>query len=64
MIQQPGLMKDHRQQARASENFAGPLDIETSRPDLPVGLHVLNFHKPCLQVATIMSRDTRKSPEL
>ena len=32
----PGLMKDHGQQARASENFAGPVDFETSRPDLPV----------------------------
>ena len=31
-------MKDHGQQARASENFAGPvdLDFETPRPDLPV----------------------------
>ena len=37
-------MKDHGQQARASENFAGPLDFETPRPDLPV--HFLNFHKP------------------
>ena len=34
-----GLMKDHGQQARASENFAGPVDFERSRPDLP-------FHKP------------------
>ena len=40
----PGLMKDHGQQARASENFAGPVDFETPRPDLPV--HFLNFHKP------------------
>ena len=24
-----GLMKDHGQQARASENFAGPVDFET-----------------------------------
>ena len=31
-----GLMKDHGQQARASENFAGPVDFETPRPDLPV----------------------------
>jgi len=31
-----GLMKDHSQQARASENFAGPVDFETPRPDLPV----------------------------
>ena len=29
-----GLMKDHGQQA--SENFAGPVDFETPRPDLPV----------------------------
>ena len=36
-IQQlPGLMKDHGQQARASENFAGPVDFETPRPDMPV----------------------------
>ena len=41
---QPGLMKDHGQQARASENFAGPVDFETPRPDLPA--HFLNFHKP------------------
>ena len=32
----PGLMKDHGQQARVSENFAGPVDFETPRPDLPV----------------------------
>ena len=32
----PGLMKDHGQQARASENFAGPVDFETPWPDLPV----------------------------
>jgi len=44
-------MKDHGQQARASENFAGPVDFETPRPDLPV--HFLTFrspgvfHKPC-----------------
>ena len=25
-------MKDHGQQARASENFAGPVDFETPRP--------------------------------
>ena len=31
-----GLMKDHGHQARASENFAGPVDFETPRPDLPV----------------------------
>ena len=30
-----GLMKDHGQQARASVNFAGPVDFETTRPDLP-----------------------------
>ena len=29
----PGLMKDHDQQARASENFAGPVDFERPRPD-------------------------------
>ena len=40
-----GLMKDHGQQARASENFAGPEDFETPWPDLPV--HFLNFHKLC-----------------
>ena len=39
-------MKDHGQQARASENFAGPVDFERPRPDLP--LHFLNFHKPWL----------------
>ena len=33
-------MKDHSQEARASENFAGPLDFETPRTDLPV-------HKKC-----------------
>ena len=33
---QVGLMKDHGQQARASENFAGPVDFETPRADLPV----------------------------
>ena len=38
-------MKDHDQQASASENFAGPVDFETPRPDLPV--HFSNFHKPC-----------------
>ena len=31
-----GLTKDHGQQARASENSAGPVDFETPRPDLPV----------------------------
>ena len=41
-------MKDHGQQARASENFAGPVDFETPRPDLPV--HFLNFQKPCLDL--------------
>ena len=41
-------MKDHGQQARASENFAGPVDFETPRPDMPV--HFLNFHKPWLLV--------------
>ena len=40
----PGLMKDHGQQVRAIGNFAGPVDFETPRPDLPV--HFLNFHKP------------------
>ena len=40
-------MKDHGQQARASENVAGPVDFETPRPDLPV--HSLNFQKPCTQ---------------
>ena len=39
-------MKDHGQQTRASENFAGPVDFETPRPDLPV--HFLNFQKPWL----------------
>ena len=39
-------MKDHGQQARASENFTGPVDFETPRPDLPV--HFLNFQKPWL----------------
>ena len=29
-------MNDHGQQARASENFAGPVDFKTPRPDLPV----------------------------
>ena len=43
---EPGLLKDLGQQARASENFAGPVDFETPRPDLPV--HFLNFQKPCL----------------
>ena len=38
-------MKDHGQQARASENFAGPVDFETPRPDLPV--HFFN-QKPWL----------------
>ena len=39
-------MKDHDQHARASENFAGPVDFETPGPDLPV--HFLNFQKPWL----------------
>ena len=43
---QAGLMKDHGQQARAIENFAGPVDFETPRPDLPV--YFLNFQKPWL----------------
>ena len=33
---QSGLIKDHGQLARASENFAGPVDFETPRPDWPV----------------------------
>ena len=43
-------MKDHGQQARASENFAGPVDFETTRPDLPV--HFLKFQKPWLTKAS------------
>ena len=43
-------MKDHDQQARASENFAGPVDFETPRSDLPV--HFLNFQRPCLTRAS------------
>ena len=39
-------MKDHGQQANASENFARPVDFETPRPYLPV--HFLNFQKPWL----------------
>ena len=40
-------MKDHGQQARANENFAGPVDFETPRPD---------FHKPwCLSKALILA---------
>ena len=31
-----GLMKDHGQLTRASENFAGPVDYETLRPDWSV----------------------------
>ena len=31
-----GLMKDRGQLARARENFAGPVDFETPRPDWPV----------------------------
>ena len=45
-----GLMKDHGQQARASENFAGLVDFETPGPDLPV--HFLNFQKPWLTRAS------------
>ena len=48
MALKAGLLKDHGQQARASENFAGPVDFETPRPDLPV--QFLNFHKPWLTV--------------
>ena len=33
---QTGLMKNHDQQVRASEHFAGPVEFETPRPDLPV----------------------------
>ena len=33
---QSGLMKDHNQQARACENFAGPVDFEIPRSDLTV----------------------------
>ena len=40
-----GLLKDHGQQARASENFAGPVDFETPRPDLPVHC-TANDHSP------------------
>ena len=36
-------MKDHGQQARASENFTGPVDFETPRPDLQAQQ---NFHWP------------------
>ena len=43
-------MKDHGQKARASKNFAGPVDFETQRPDLPV--HFLNFQKPWLTRAS------------
>ena len=49
-------MKDHGRQARASENFAGPVDFETPLPDLPVHFLKLsealviqaqqNFHWP------------------
>ena len=39
----PGLMKDHDQQARASENFAGPVDFETPRPDLYLPIFQLLF---------------------
>ena len=53
-ILKPGLMKDHGQQARASKNFARPVDFETPRPDLPVHLYMVfqnlqaqqNFHWP------------------
>ena len=40
----PRANEIHGQQARASENFAGPVDFETPRPDLPV--HFLYFQKP------------------
>ena len=43
-------MKDHGQQARASEKFAGPVDFETPRSDFPV--HLLNFQKPWLTRAS------------
>ena len=43
-------MNDHGQQARASENFVGPVDFETPMPDLPV--HFLNFQKPWLTRAS------------
>ena len=43
-----GLMKDNGQPVRDSENFAGPVDFETPRPDLPV--HFLNFQKPWLTI--------------
>ena len=43
-------MKDHGQQARASENFAGPVDFETPRPS---GLLAVVFHKPWLEAAKI-----------
>ena len=46
-------MKDHGQQARASENFAGPVDFETPRPDLPV--HFLNFQKPWLKFSLALA---------
>ena len=36
------LMKDHGQQARASENFAGPVDFETPRPNWPVDFFYLS----------------------
>ena len=39
-----GLMKDHGQQARASENFAEPVDFETPGPDLPVAVACLILH--------------------
>ena len=52
-------MKDHGQQARASENIAGPVDFETPRPDLPV--HFLNFRKPCWPWSFIISPDWRLS---
>ena len=38
-----GLMKDHGQQASGGENFAGPVNFETPRADLPG--HFLNFQK-------------------
>ena len=36
-------MKDHGQQARASEHFAGPVDSETPQTDLPVHFFKLSY---------------------
>ena len=70
-------MKYHGQQARASENFAGSVDFETPRPDLPVhflnfqtpskiftgpGLLAVVFHKPWLQVVCCRPRVCSLSP--